>query len=315
MKPMLASDANLEKIKFPCMIQPKIDGVRAMYLEDKLTGRSLKQHKNRFINHFFSDPMFKGLDGEMIVGNYPMHPDLCRNTSSALGSYEGTPFTTWHIFDYITEETISLPYYKRLQMAEKVISTIKEKYSLLGSHLEVLPFIIVDSIEKLNEWEETWLMQGYEGLIIRDPHGSYKQGRSTAKEGGLLRVKRFMDAEAIVVSITEGEENLNVKQVNELGKSFRSSHQENKIGNGMVGNLICRLKNDIFDSNDNLIFSKDYEIVVSPGNMNHDDRIYYYGNQQELIGKTIKFKFFPKGIKDKPRFATYQSIRNEEDML
>jgi len=314
MKPMLASDANLEKIKFPCMIQPKIDGVRAMYLEDKLTGRSLKQHKNHYVNHFFSDPMFKGFDGEMIVGNYPMHPDLCRNTSSALGSYEGTPFTTWHIFDYITEETISLPYYKRLQMAEKVISTIKEKYSLLGSHLEVLPFIIVDSIEKLNEWEDNWLMQGYEGLIIRDPHGNYKQGRSTAKEGGLLRVKRFMDAEAIVAALVEGEENLNEKQVNELGRSFRSSHQENKIGNGMVGSLTCQLKDDVFDSNGTILFNKGYFITVSPGNMPHTERLHYFGNQQEILGKTIKFKFFPKGIKDKPRFATYQSIRNEEDM-
>lgn len=315
MKPMLASDANLEKIKFPCMIQPKIDGVRAMYLEDKLTGRSLKQHKNVHTNNYFSQSIFKGFDGEMALGWNPTHRDLCRLTSSALGTIEGTPFIVWHIFDFINAWTISLPYYKRLEQATLRVEHIKKNDFFKSFNIEVLPFILVDNMEKLNEWEETWLMQGYEGLIIRDPHGSYKQGRSTAKEGGLLRVKRFMDAEAIVVSITEGEENLNVKQVNELGKSFRSSHQENKIGNGMVGNLICRLKDDIFDSNNNLIFSKDYEIVVSPGNMNHDDRIYYYGNQQELIGKTIKFKFFPKGIKDKPRFATYQSIRNEEDML
>ena len=31
-KPQLAEDAILEKVKFPCIVQPKIDGVRALNL-------------------------------------------------------------------------------------------------------------------------------------------------------------------------------------------------------------------------------------------------------------------------------------------
>ncbi|CAB4168954.1 DNA ligase [uncultured Caudovirales phage] len=314
MKPMLASDANPDKIKFPCMIQPKIDGVRAMNITGKLTGRSLKQHKNRFTNTFFNSFIFEGFDGEMFVNQDPTHPDLCRTTSSVLGTYEGEPFITWNIFDYVTDETKDLSYVTRLKMALNKVLHIKEQYPLLKEHLQVSPVIVVWDIDELTMWEQSWLMQGYEGLIIRDPDGKYKHGRSTAKEGGLLRIKRFIDAEATVIGITEGEENNNEKQVNELGNSFRSSHKENKIGNGMVGNLICRIKEDIYDSNNELLFEKDYEITVSPGSMPHNERMYYYGFQQEILGKTIKFKFFPKGIKDKPRFATYQSIRNAEDM-
>lgn len=314
MKPMLASDANPDKIKFPCMIQPKIDGVRAMNITGTLTGRSLKQHKNRFTNHFFSSFLFEGFDGEMILGTDPTHPDLCRNTSSALGTYEGAPFIKWHIFDLINEETIGLPYYKRLQIARDKVQNIRKSYPLLEPHIDVLPFIIVDSLEKLLQWEELWLAQGYEGLIIRSSHGDYKQGRSTAKEGGLLRIKRFIDAEAVVVGITEGEENNNEKQTNELGQSFRSSHKENKTGNGMVGNLLCVIIEDIYDANKNLIFKKGFEITVSPGTMPHSDRITYFEKQSKIVDKVIKFKFFPKGIKDKPRFATFQSFRTKEDM-
>ena len=40
-KPQLAEDAVLDKVIFPCLVQPKIDGVRAMNLEGTLTGRSL----------------------------------------------------------------------------------------------------------------------------------------------------------------------------------------------------------------------------------------------------------------------------------
>lgn len=33
----------------------------------------------------------------------------------------------------------------------------------------------------------------YEGVILRDPNTMYKHGRSTAKEGGLIKEKRLND--------------------------------------------------------------------------------------------------------------------------
>lgn len=314
-KPMLASDANMQKIKYPCIIQPKIDGVRGLYITDKLTGRSLKQQKNRYTNKFFDDEIFKGFDGELIVNRDPTHPDLCRNTSSVMSRYEGEPHITWCLFDYITEDNINQTYESRYLDLKCKISDLEETHPELMDHLQVVPFILVNNQEELLAWEETWLMQGYEGLIIRDPAGLYKEGRSTAKEGGLLRIKRFKDAEAIVISLNEGEENNNEKQTNELGNSFRTSHQENKASNGMIGNMICEIYEDVIDDiSKEVIFEKGFVITVSPGKMIHSDRIYYYENQNLIVGEIIKFKFFAKGIKDKPRFANFQSFRSSEDL-
>ena len=39
MKPQLAEDAILDAVRFPCIAQPKIDGVRALNLNGTLTGR------------------------------------------------------------------------------------------------------------------------------------------------------------------------------------------------------------------------------------------------------------------------------------
>ena len=36
---------------------------------------------------------------------------------------------------------------------------------------------------------------------------------------------------------------------------------------------------------------------------------------EELVGHTIKFKTFPKGIKNKPRFPTFVSIRADSDKV
>jgi DNA ligase 1 len=153
------------------------------------------------------------------------------------------------------------------------------------------------------------------GTCIRKLDGLHKQGRSTVREMGLLRIKRFVESEALVMSIEEGETNLNEAQINELGKMFRSSHKENKVPDGMVGSLICKALQDVKDAHSGrLLIEEGQEIKVSPGNMDHNNRRRYFNNQGEIIGKVIKYKFFPKGIKDKPRFPTFQTFRIESDL-
>ena len=53
-KPHLACDADINKIKYPCYVLPKIDGVRALVIDGKLVGRSLKTHANKHITYLLS---------------------------------------------------------------------------------------------------------------------------------------------------------------------------------------------------------------------------------------------------------------------
>ena len=311
-KPMLASDYDSEKVRFPCLAQPKIDGVRALNLFGNLTGRSLKQHANKHVTQYYSDPAFIGLDGEMACDRIT-HPDLCRITTSALNTISGTPFTQWWLFDYITEETIHLPYHERY----KALTTRLTELCLSESravHLRIVASNMVHNQKELNFWIERHLEMGFEGTILRDPNGMYKSGRSTVREGGLLRIKEFMDAEAVVIRVVEGNKNTNEQQQNELGQAYRTTHQENIVPNGMVGNIVCRNLMDVKDKSGKILIAKDQEIVVAPGKMSHEERIYWWENQDVIVGKTIKFQFFPKGIKDKPRFPTFQSFRAASDM-
>ena len=302
MKPMLASDWDESKVRFPLIAQPKIDGVRGLNMDGTFTGRSLKQHKNKFTTEFYSKDFLKGFDGEVAAAD-EHDPALCRKTSSALSTIEGKPFTFWWIFDCVTERTISLPYRDRLGIARDRIQTLRNAGYEEARHLRLIPWEIVTTMDELNELDAFHLSRGFEGTIIRDPAGLHKQGRSTVREGGLLRIKRFVEEEAVVIGIEEGKSNQNEAQVNELGLQFRSTHREGMVPNGMVGNLICRSAK-----------RNNEEFVVGPGRMPHEDRIRYFQNQSELIGKTIKYKHFPKGVKDKQRFPTFQCIRAEEDM-
>lgn len=314
MKPMLAEDFVEEKLSFPLGAQPKIDGVRGLNMLGRLTGRSLKAHKNKYTTAFYSKSCLMGMDGEL-AANHECHPDLCRITSSAVGTIAGEPYTLWWLFDYVTVETRKLPYKDRYAA---LIERVRELYHIdntVWQHLRVVPMRICNNLEELLACEEEWLQMGYEGVCIRDLDGMHKEGRSTVREGGLLRIKRFIEEEALVTQVLEGEENCNDPQINELGRQFRSSHKSNMVPNGQVGSLRATLLKDILDPVTKVkLLDKGQEITISPGNMPHDKRKHYFENQSELLNHVVKFKFFPKGLKDKPRFPTFITIRSTEDM-
>lgn len=310
LKPMLASDAVIEKIQYPCIIQPKIDGVRGLNLEGTLTGRSLKEHKNRYVTKLFSRPEFVGFDGEMAAA-YETDLDLCRLTTSALSTIEGAPVIVWHLFDYITSNTIALPYAERYLALKYKLSSLPNAGEPL---LRLVPSVLVHSERELLYHEDAWLSAGYEGLIKRDPAGLHKDGRSTVREGGLLRIKRFIEEDAVVEEILEGETNENEAQINELGQTFRSTQQANMVASGMVGAMICTLLKDVKGLDGKLLFRKGQRIKVAAGKMPHSDRERYFKHPALLLSNTIKFKMFPKGVKDKPRFPTFQSIRARSDV-
>lgn len=300
-KPMLASDWAPKTLKFPLWVQPKIDGVRALNCTGTLTGRSLKQHKNKFTTGFFSHGLTLGLDGEMAAWSETA-PDLCRRTTSALNTIEGEPFVLWWLFDLVTLENGGKSYSERYEDLKIRVEKLKVFQPLLWSRVRLVPYKVVYNLEELEAVDADYVALGFEGTIIRDPNGLHKSGRSTARECGLLRIKRFVEEEAVVLSLQEGESNANEAKINELGHTERSTHAENMIPNGKVGAMVCK---DV---------KTEQTITVGAGCMTHAERLHYWAHPGEIVGKTIKYKTFLHGKKDLPRFPTFQSLRAESDM-
>lgn len=299
-KPMLAEDAIEDKIKFPVICQTKVDGTRLLHITGKSTGRSLKQYKNKYTSNLFSDEKYAWLDGEAYAGTDMYAQDLCRKTTSALNRIEGEPFVSWMVFDYVDPAIIHLPYEARLKLLQCHISTMQAE-GKIDSRVSVVPWELVYNMEELLKFEQEQLALGAEGIILRDPNGMYKNGRSTVKEGGLLRIKRFTSEEAVCIGIKEGNTNNNEAKTNELGKTERSSHKENMTPNGEVGTIIAKS------------LKKGLTFDCSPGNMTQAECKYYFEHQDELIGKVFTFKHFAHGAKDSYRFATFVSLRMDED--
>lgn len=312
-KPMLACDAHFEKIKFPCILQPKIDGVHSISQHAECFGRSLRPHDNFTTTVFFSDNVFHGICGEKTLGDDPTANDLCNLTSGALRRFSGNPDIYWWVFDYVTEETRSMGYSERMRVfEEKPYPTIPESKR---AKIRIVPSTVVYNMEELLDLEAKYLDQGYEGIIIRDPNEKYKYGRCGKTHMGVWRVKRFIDAEFLIEEIIEGSKNCNELETDLLGNAKRSTHKENMQPNGQVGTLRGTLIADVVDPNSGkVILQKGTKIDVSPGNMTEEQCKYFFAHQDELLNKIGKFKLFPKGVKNKPRFPQFQGLRNSNDM-
>ena len=233
-KPQLAEDALLDRVIFPCGVQPKIDGVRALQLATQFTGRSLDPFEGYGITNYFTG-LFSGGDGEMTLGSKPNCTDrLCSLTTGAMGRFkEVTEMADlhWWLFDLVTDNTVNLAYKTRYDLLAENVRRVKHP------RLHLVPMEIARNRDELNAIIARLFNEGYEGAIIRNLEAPHKEGRATLKGQQVWRVKSWADFEILVTRIFAAEANTNEKKTNSLGRSERSSAKAGKVAKEMLGSM------------------------------------------------------------------------------
>jgi DNA ligase-1 len=294
MRPMLAAKLDDMPARYPLLASPKLDGVRALIINGEVLSRSLKPIPNQHVQELFGRQALEGFDGELIVGS-PVASDAYRATMSGVMSQSGEPDVTFHVFDNYTlaYETFDV------RLASVVRAIIKLRNG--NRRIHSVPHILVSHDEDLLRYETCMLSEGYEGVMLRHPDGVYKHGRATLREGSLMKLKRFEDSEAVVLGCDELMHNANEATRDELGRTKRSSHKAGKVGRGTLGALHVRdVKSGV-------------EFDIGTG---FDDatRKALWGVRTTLPGKLVKYKYFPSGSKDKPRFPVFLGFRDLTDL-
>lgn len=306
-RPMLAEKASDEQVakmiatKGPLWAFPKIDGVRCLNtglmneregkIEGRLLSRSMKRFPNEEIHAIFDIPELRGHDGELTVTE-PNDPRACRAASAAVATIKGSADWRWWVFDNFRNP--DLPFHERYARIASDFGLLLPVYRL--------PFQLITSMKEFHEYErEIVERQGYEGLILRDPNARYKQGRATVNEGSMVKVKRFVDDEAEIVSFVEEVENTNEATLDERGYTKRSGAKSGLLGKGTLGAFICR------DPKSGVEFRVG-------GGMSAEERTKFWLIRDTLVGKTITYKHLPTGAKDKPRHTGFVAFREKFDM-
>lgn len=289
-KPMLAGKADLDNIRFPVVASPKLDGVRVIVCDGVVYSRNFKRIPNDWCQTLFGRKECEGFDGELIVGDVTSDT-VFQATTSGVMTGAGKPDVVFHVFD---DTSVDDSFENRYHQLDERI-----KKKCRGIKVALVPHRLINNIKALMDFEEKCVAQGYEGIMIRDPQGKYKHGRSTTKEGGLLKIKRFEDDEAVVIGVEELMTNNNEQELDNLGHKVRSSKKEGMVPAGKLGALIVKHKT----------FG---EFKIGSG-FTEETRIKLWHERDELKGRLAKFKYQPSGVKDKPRFPVFLGFRNKID--
>ena len=291
-KPTLAVNADFSKIIYPVYASPKLDGIRCSIVDGKALSRTLKPIPNKHIFNQLSTTDLNGLDGELIIGS-PTSKTCYNESVSNVMAFDKVPAYTYYVFDH---HEISGSFTKRfrelaasLEQLIKFPQIVLLEQNLLHNEAEMLAY------------EASKVAEGYEGIILRSPEAPYKFGRSTVKEGYLLKVKRFEDSEAKIIGFEEEMYNGNEAEVNELGRTKRSSAQAGKVGKNTLGAFHVR------DCISGIEFSIGTGLTAA-------DRQHFWERQGDYIGKIVKYKFFAVGVKTAPRHPVFLGMRDAKDM-
>lgn len=278
-KPLLAVKADMDNIQFPALATPKLDGIRCLMVDGVAMSRTMKPIPNLHIQEQLKG--LHGLDGELMVdGDY-------NAVQSAVMRREGTPKFTYCVFDSFV---LGGGYGDRVKGLMYCPT--------LNPHIEVIAPVLLSSLGELDEYTDNCLSLGYEGVMIRAPNGPYKFGRSTVKEGILLKVKRFLDDEATLVGFTEKLHNGNELGVNELGYAKRSSCKGNLIPAGTAG--ACTLNwNGV-----------EFSVGFGPG-ITDAVKLDWWNRRSELEGQRVTFRYQELSKEGIPRFGKVVGFRTD----
>ena len=207
-KPMLAHsyDEYSHKVVYPCVVQPKLDGIRCLVVAypDSLTFYSRQGKEFPVLDHI-KDDLFASLlrdsDDRIVLDGELYHHELdFQSIISGVKRDEANDLTKhiqYHIYDL---HNTTLSYAERQKVLRDMWFT-NCKY-VPNNSLRLVPSLEVHTIEEIEAKHAEFTASAYEGAMIRNLHGMYKpDGRSF----DLLKFKKFRTEEFEIIGAEENK--------------------------------------------------------------------------------------------------------------
>jgi len=274
-------------LKYPCYVQPKLDGLRCIATKDnrgvQLWFRSGKEITT--MGHIVDDLDLIMKVGDIFDGELYKHGGDFNTFTGAIRANKNLKpeiinQIKYHIYDFpridglIEKDT----YIKRLKKFKDLART--------NTSIVYVRTLLVKSFEQSMELYKDFIEQGYEGIMFRNINMPYEQKRSY----NLLKYKIFLDDEFIIISGAEGKGIL----AGHIG-SFICKIEANRILNDIGGKVVK------FGDKDGIVCAKmDGKTSYLKHLFNHPD---------EYMGKPLTIKYQNLSKDGVPRFPIGKCIR------
>lgn len=210
-KSKIISSSKVLVIKYPCHVQPKLDGHRCIAnLDDgvKLRSRNNIEYKgfatlkNELLRSVFMNIQKNGsygsdlyLDGELMVQGVPFEELSSQVRRSANHEDVDLPDIEFHIFDCYDTKHPDTSFEERSEFLMSLKKNIPE-----NKNIKFVPTAVSENQDEIMKYYSQYMAGGYEGIMIRVSNSAYKPGKRPAC---LKKYKEFHDSEFEIVGYKE----------------------------------------------------------------------------------------------------------------
>lgn len=187
---MLAQKFEEKRLTFPCLVSPKLDGIRAQFYQGKFYTRNKKLvkgmgHLEEILKPLAGQEIW--LDGELMVPGIPF-----QKSSGLIRSFNDTPEAEFFVFD--------APYYVRPQQVRiQYLREVFEKFKL-DKPLNLVPHEFAKTATFVYGAYKAYRGMGYEGAMVKHLDGKYVNCRSYS----WLKMKELETYDVQCVGFFEG---------------------------------------------------------------------------------------------------------------
>jgi len=213
--PMLANHWDVRKgyVKYPCHVQPKLDGVR--YTAHMVNGVVELRTRSATVCPFFESiktaiaslqlPEGVYLDGEFYSSRIPFRTlnGYCNRkkmegkTGFQMIPPEDLASIHYNIFDCYFKDQPNAPFTQRCAYLTDLL-----KDGRGAPYLQLVPSTVIQTESEIPQYHQQFVNQGYEGIIIRNSQSPYK---IKDRSNDLLKYKQFYDTEYEIVGANTPE--------------------------------------------------------------------------------------------------------------
>lgn len=198
LQPMLAHPIDKVKdIKFPCHIQPKLDGHRALVTKNSngdLVMFSRKGIKIDTMSHILKE--IKGLkEGEYLDGELYIHDKKLQDIASLIKKYRPgeSEKVEYNVYDMITPGEFGDRYARLIKVLGT--NTVKAK------SVKLVATGYMYSMDAALTFADACIEEGFEGAILRTGGAEYEPG---VRSRNLIKIKKFDDSEHLIIDVQPG---------------------------------------------------------------------------------------------------------------
>lgn len=198
--PHVVKESNAIITKFPCMGQPKINGVRCTIrlVNNKpiVKSKEGKIYKVAHINDFLTiNTDIFGKEGKVVLdGELYIHKELLQDIASAINKPNlNTPRIVLILFDLAVENMTNKNRWDDIKL------NIKPKLDIhLNCPIQIIQTVFIKNDTDAQKFTDICIKNGYEGAIFRQFKGKYAFGK---RPQDMTKLKRTISSEFKIIDI------------------------------------------------------------------------------------------------------------------